>query len=157
MEAAQYVTLGLGREIFGIEVVSVREILDYRPITALPSAPTYLLGMIDVRGSTVPVLDLRVRLGLSRTEVTGQTRILVLEVHTGQGARLLGLVADRVYEVTELDHQIMEPPPEIGVRWRSDYIKGVGRRGEAFVIVFDLDRLLTSDETMLLALPQDAA
>lgn len=157
MEIGQFVTLGLGSETFGIDVSAVREILDYRVITALPNAPAFLLGMIDVRGSTVPVLDLRTKLGLPRVPATDQTRILVLTVDGKSGISLMGMVADRVYEVTELDRKTLEPPPEIGVRWRSDYIRGVGRRGEAFVIVFALEHLLSNDEKMLMDGARDAA
>lgn len=157
----QFVTLGLGQELFGIEVANVREILDFRSITPLPHAPDYLLGMIDVRGATVVVLDLRRKLGLPASQPTEHTRILVLEQEPAQeqssGSRLLGLVADRVCEVAELDGQAMEAPPEIGIKWRSDYIRGVGRRGDCFVVIFNLDRLLSSEESALLQTAQDAA
>jgi len=146
----QFVTLGIDGEIFGIEVTAVREILEVRPITRLPQCPPYLLGMIDVRGSTVPVIDLRSKLGLPSAANTEQTRILVLDIPGESGARVLGLLTDRVFEVTSLDEQVMQPPPDIGVRWRSDYIQGLGRRGDAFVVVFDLERLFSSHETALI-------
>jgi purine-binding chemotaxis protein CheW len=148
---SQFVTLALGAEVFGIEVDAVREILEFRPITSLAHAPPYLLGLIDVRGITVPVIDLRTKLGLPAIKADEHTRILVLEM-MAEGRRLqLGLVADRVFEVTDLDAHLLEPPPDIGIHWRSDYIKGIGRRGEAFVVVFDLDRLFSSEEAALLA------
>ncbi len=150
-EPAQYVTLGVDREIFAVEVEKVREILDMRPIARIPNAPAFLLGMIDVRGRGVPVIDLRVKLGLTETEATEQTRIVVLEVQLGVRALYLGLLADRVFEVTALDEQAMERPPELGIRWRSDYIRAIGRRNACFVIVFDLEHLLSSDEAALLA------
>jgi purine-binding chemotaxis protein CheW len=146
----QFVTLGIGTETFGIEVTAVREILEVRPITRLPQCPPYLLGMIDVRGSTVPVIDLRSKLGLPPTDASEHTRILVLDIPGDAGSRVLGLLTDRVFEVTSLDEQVMQPPPDIGVRWRSDYIKGLGRRGEAFVVVFNLQRLFSTDETALI-------
>jgi purine-binding chemotaxis protein CheW len=186
---AQYVTLGVDSEVFAVPVETVQEILDMRPISRLPHAPPYLLGMIDVRGRGVPVVDLRVKLGLAPAETTLATRIVVLELGvdtndgpgdgpgdghgsghgnghgdghgSGHGAPqpegrhvvVLGLVADRVFEVTALDAAAMERPPEIGVRWRSDYISGVGRRGEAFVIVLNLPRLFSTDEVPLLGPP----
>jgi len=146
----QFVTLGIGGEIFGIEVTAVREILEVRPITRLPQCPPYLLGVIDVRGSTVPVIDLRSKLGLPSVAATEQTRILVLDIVSEAGDRVLGLLTDRVFEVTSLDEQVMQAPPEIGVRWRSDYIRGLGRRGEAFVVVFNLERLFSTDEAALI-------
>lgn len=150
-EDTQLVTLGVGGEVFGIEVSAVREILDFQDITPLPYAPPYILGMINVRGSTVPVVDLRTKLNLPQVEATGFTRILVLEVQREERRLQLGLVADRVFEVAELDAAQMEPPPDIGVQWRSDYIKGVGRRGDSFVVVFDLERLFSGDEAVLIA------
>lgn len=145
-DGRQYVTLGIDRELFAVEVGGVREILDVPPIAGLPNAPPYLLGMIDVRGECVPVIDLRVKLGFPAAPHTAHTRILVLEVMI-EGRRLvIGLLTDRVFEVTPLDGNGVEAAPDIGVRWRSDYIKGVGRRGKDFVVVFDLSRLFSSDE-----------
>ncbi|MGQ9370640.1 chemotaxis protein CheW [Azospirillum sp. A39] len=154
--SSQYVTLGVDRDVFAVPVERVQEILDLRPIARLPHAPPFLLGMIDVRGRGVPVIDLRVRLGLPPAEPTVSTRILVLEVTVGGRELVLGLLADRVFEVTGLDGDRLEPPPQIGVRWRSDTIVGVGRRGDAFVTVFDLSRLFSADEASALAAPADA-
>lgn len=147
---SQFVTLGIDREVFAIGVEHVHEILDMRPISRIPNAPGYLMGMIDVRSRTVPVVDLRVRLGLPAIEDTTSTRIIVLDVRVGAVEMSLGLLADRVYEVTDLSEHALEPPPEIGIRWNSSYIKGVGRRGGSFVIVLDLEHLFASDEAALL-------
>lgn len=148
-DIAQYVTLGIDHELFAVEVEMVREILDMRPISRVPNTPAFVLGMVDVRGVGVPVLDLRVKLGLPPVPPTENTRILVLEVPIGGRLRPLGLVADRVLDVTGLEAH--EPPPEVGVRWRSDYIRAIGRRNGAFVIIFDLSCLLGSDEAALVA------
>jgi purine-binding chemotaxis protein CheW len=145
-EAAQYVTLGIDREIFAVPVDAVQEILDMREVTHLPHAPAYLLGIIDVRGRSVPVIDLRLKLGLPSVPATTDTRILVLDVSIEDRAAVVGLVADQVFEVTGLDAAQVEAPPDIGVRWRSDYIAGVGRRREAFVIVFDVARLFAAHD-----------
>lgn len=148
--AIQYVTLGVGEEVFAVEVTRVHEILDLVPVVRLPNAPAHVLGMIDVRRRAVPVVDLRVKLGLSPTVATEQSRILVLDVDVGGRTVVLGLLADRVYEVTDLADHAIEPPPDIGMRWRSDYIRGVGRRGPSFVIIFDLSRLFSEEEVPLL-------
>jgi purine-binding chemotaxis protein CheW len=142
----QFVTLGIDREIFAVPVETVLEILDMRELFRVPDAPAHLAGLIDVRGRAVPVIDLRVKLGLTAAAVTEGTRIMVLEVPIGGRQLVLGLVADRVYEVASLDGGRMEPPPEIGTKWRSEYIRGIGRRGDNFVVVFDLGRLFASDE-----------
>jgi purine-binding chemotaxis protein CheW len=157
-EAMQYVTLGIERDVFGIAVESVQEILDMREVSRLPHAPASLLGLIDVRGRAVPVMDLRRKLGLPPAATTPHTRILVLEVAVGGRELVLGLVADRVFEVTGLDQDGLAPPPEIGNAWRADCLRGVGRRGDAFVIVLDLARLFAGDELALLpSSPETAA
>lgn len=145
-ESGQVVTLGLGSEVFAVPVERVREILDLAPITHLPYAPPYLLGLVDVRGEGVPVVDLRLKLGLTAAEATTHTRIMVLECAIGGHELALGLLADRVYEVTGLDPAECAPSPDIGRRWRSDYIDRIGRRGGDFVIVLDLVRLFADDD-----------
>jgi purine-binding chemotaxis protein CheW len=157
VDAMQYVTLGIDQEVFGIPVASVQEILDMREVSRLPHAPAYLLGLIDVRGRSVPVIDLRRKLGLPPAPATSSTRILVLEVSVDGRDLVLGLVADRVFEVTGLDGDRLEPPPEIGSGWRSACVTGVGRRGEAFVVVFDTVRLFGGDDLALLGDSQPAA
>ncbi|KST58982.1 chemotaxis protein CheW [Methylobacterium sp. GXS13] len=152
----QYLTLGLDREIFGIAIESVHEILDYRPPAALPQAPPFLVGMIDVRGQSYPVIDLRTKLGLPAIDVTPATRIILLNIPMGAREMRVGFVADRVIEVAELDSAELEPAPDVGGRWRSTYIAGIGRRGEAFVVVFDLKALMAGDDPALL-LPSLAA
>ena len=155
-DTTQYVTLGLDREVFAVEVHRVREILDVPAIAKLPNGPAYLLGMIHVRGECVPVIDLRAKLGFAPAAQTAQTRILVLEVEVCGRALVIGLLADRVFEVTPLDGGTVDAPPDIGVRWRSEYIQGIGRRGDAFVVVFDLTRLFSSEDMALVA-PEAAA
>lgn len=148
-DAAQYVTMGIDGEIFAAEVERVREILDMRPVSRIPNAPAFMMGMIDVRGQGVVVIDLRVKLGLSAVAPTEDTRIVVLEVDVAGHTRLMGLVADKVFEVTPLAEQAFEAPPEVGIRWRSDYIRGISRHGGAFVIIFDLARLFSAEEVAL--------
>jgi purine-binding chemotaxis protein CheW len=148
-EKAQYVTLGIGDERFAIPVERVREILQLQPIARMPNAPACFLGMIDVRGQGVPVVDLRLKLGLERSQDSESTRIIVLQVAAEGRELTLGLKTDRVFEVTELDENHLEPPPEIGTRWRSDCISGVGRRNGAFVTVLDLGCLFAPSDVGL--------
>lgn len=152
----QYLTLGLGRETFGIDIENVQEILDYRMPASLPQAPAFLVGMIDVRGQSYPVVDLRIKLGLPPEAPTPATRIILLNVPMPGRALRVGFVADRVIEVTELDGTEMEAAPEVGGRWNARYIAGIGRRGEAFVVVFDLVALMDGDGPALAASPQAA-
>lgn len=145
-ERAQYVTLGVADELFAAPVEKVQEILDMRPIARLPQAPDTLLGMIDVRGQGIPVVDLRLTLGLPAAPDTENTRIIVLAL-TGQDADVrLGLRADRVFEVTILDDDALDPAPAVGGAWSGHCIAGIGRRNGRFVTVLDLERLLGSFE-----------
>ena len=150
----QFVTLGLGDELFAIPVALVREILDMQKPFLIPEAPAHLVGLIDVRGQAVPVIDLRRKLGLPAKAATAETRILVLAVPRDGSELALGLIADRVIEVTALDEGSLSSAPQIGTRWRSDYIQAIGRRNGGFVVVFDLARLLASDAAALLQTPE---
>ena len=147
----QYVAFGLGDEVFAAPVGLVREILTYHPPSRVPNGPDYLLGLTDVRGRGVPTADLRIRLGMAPTEPTLNTRILVLDIPLEDRTLSLGLVADRVFEVTAFTADQIEPSPDIGVKWRSDYISGVVRRDDGFVVLIDLPRLLSSTDTASLA------
>jgi purine-binding chemotaxis protein CheW len=113
-----------------------------RPISRLPHAPHFLLGMIDVRGSGYPIVDLRLKLELPSVPATDATRIIILDVPIEDRVVGVGFVADCVYEVTDIDESTMEAVPEVGGRWKSDYIAGIGRKGDKFVIIFDLARLM---------------
>jgi purine-binding chemotaxis protein CheW len=152
----QYVTLALGAELFAVPVDQVREILDYAPPFAIPESPAYVLGLTDVRGRATPTIDLRRKLGLAPLEPTAHTRILVVDIPLAQGALSVGLVADRVIEVAAFAAEEIEPAPEIGVRWRSDYIGGVVRRDGGFVVLFELARLMTSDDVAMIGAEQAA-
>lgn len=148
-EKAQYVTLGLNGELFAAPVSVVQEILDVQPIARLPQAPPNLLGMTDVRGEGIPVLDLRLTLGLPPADDTQNTRIVVLKVETAARSMTVGLRTDRVFEVTVLDGDTLDPPPDVTGAWREHVVLGIGRRNGAFVTVLDLDRLLTQAERPL--------
>lgn len=155
---AQFVTFSLGEEVFAVPVDVVREILDHEEAFKIPNGPDYLMGLRDVRGTGVPVIDLRLRLGLTKTVPTPHTRVLVLDVPIADRILSLGLVADRVYEVTPFRRDRIEGAPDIGARWPSDYIAGVVRRENGFVVIIDLARLLSQGEVAALsAAPRSAA
>lgn len=143
---SQYLTLGLAGETFGISIRNVREILDMRPISRLPHAPHFLLGMIDVRGSGYPIVDLRLKLDLPSVPPTDATRIIILDVPIEDRIVGVGFVADCVFEVTDIDESTTEPVPSVGGRWQSDYIARIGRKGDKFIIIFDLARLMSDAE-----------
>jgi purine-binding chemotaxis protein CheW len=143
-ERAQYVTLGVADDLFAAPVEKVQEILDMRPIARLPQTPETLLGMIDVRGQGIPVVDLRLTLGLPAAPDTENTRIIVLALAGQDADQRLGLRADRVFEVTILDDDALDPPPAVSGNWSGHCIAGIGRRNGRFVTVLDLERLLGS-------------
>lgn len=150
-DEAQFVTLGIEHETFAVPVDTVREIVEMRPMFRIPEAPPHVAGLIDIRGQAVPVIDLRVKLGLPAIAPTDATRILVLDVPM-RGRRLaLGLIADRVFEVAGIQRSAIGAPPDIGSGWQCDYIQGVARRGDRLVVIFDLSRLLSTDDAVLLA------
>ena len=150
-DEASFVTIGIDREVFAVPVETVLEILAMRPVFRIPEAPAHLKGLIDVRGRAVAVIDLRTKLGLPPVAADENTRIVVLDVAMPDRRLALGLVADRVFEVITLDKRQLEQPPDIGMRWHSDYIRGIGRRLDSFVVVLDLARLFSNDAVALMA------
>jgi len=142
----QYVTMGLGEDVVAAPVHRLMEILELRPISRLPQAPPNILGVIDVRGQGVLVVDLRTTIGLEASADTEDTRIVVLTPSEAESA-VLGLRVDRVFEVAVLDSENLEPPPFAG----TGCIKGIGRRSGKFVTVLDLDQLLHSERNLAAA------
>ncbi|MCJ2183963.1 chemotaxis protein CheW [Novosphingobium sp. 1949] len=151
----QVVEFAIGAEIFAVPVTLVREILDYAEPYHVPNGPGYFLGLTDVRGQGVPTVDFRRRLGLPGVEPTLATRILILDLPRGQGVLTLGVVIDRVLGVTGLEARAIESAPDIGVRWDSDYITGIVRREGGFLVIVDIARIFTEQDTGF-ALPDDA-
>lgn len=151
----QAVTFSIGAEVFAVPVEQVREILDYQETFRLPGAPEHFLGLIDVRGVGVPTIDLRLRLGLPRAEPTPLTRILILEVMRDGEIILLGLVIDRALVVSSFARESVEKAPDIGIRWRSDYITGVIRQDGGFVVLIDIAKVLTSQDAAMIGMSSD--
>jgi len=145
-QSAQYITFRLGDELFAINVAQVREVLDLTEITKVPTAPVYMRGVVNVRGSAIPVVDLRRRFGLPPTAETVNTRILVLELEIEGESAVLGGIADSVNEVIELDPAQINPPPTIAMRWRSEFIQGMGKYGDRFIIVLDINAVFSVAE-----------
>ena len=145
-ETRQYITFKLGDELFAIDVAQVREVLEVGQITKIPSAPEYMRGVINVRGQATPVVDLRLRFGLARGSDTVNTRIIVMELVLDGEATVLGGIADSVHEVIELEPGNIDPPPRIAMRWRTEFIEGMGRRGEDFIIILGVNAVFSSDD-----------
>ncbi len=148
-ESGQYLTFRLGDEMFSLNVAQVREILDLSTITKIPGTPDFMVGVINVRGSVVPVIDLHIQFGMPRTENTTETRIIVMELLLNGETTVLGALADSVHEVTELDSEQIEKPPKIGARWRTEFVKGIGRQDDRFIIILDIDQVFSEEELEL--------
>jgi purine-binding chemotaxis protein CheW len=146
----QYLTFGIDGETYGIAVAKVREVLEYIKPTKLPRTATFLKGLINVRDVGIPVVDLRVKFGLPEIEVSQDTAILVIEIEGAYGQLMIGAIADEVYEVIEIEHDKLEPPPRFGVKIDSQFIKNVGKRDDHFIIILDLDRAFSDDEAQKL-------
>ncbi|HVI51890.1 MAG TPA: chemotaxis protein CheW [Candidatus Sulfotelmatobacter sp.] len=141
----EILTLGLSGEAFALEAGIVSEILDLVPVTAVPNAPDHAPGLINVRGKVVPLVDLRVFLGMARNDDTIDTRIIVVETVLDGEPTIIGLLADKVYEVTEIDMQAIETTPKVGMTWPTEFIRGIGHRnGGDFLIVLDMDAIFAS-------------
>jgi purine-binding chemotaxis protein CheW len=148
-ETCQYMTFKLGDELFAINVAQVREVLEIPQITKVPTAPPYMRGVVNVRGQSIPVVDLRLRFGLPKTSETVQTRIIVMELQLDGEIAVLGGMADSVHEVIELEPGNINPPPKIAMRWRTEFIQGLGKRGDDFIIILDFNSVFSSDELTL--------
>ncbi len=142
----QYLTFQLGEEIFAIDVVNVREILEFNTVTKVPQTPDYMRGVINLRGSVVPVLDMRLKFGMSVTEKTINTCIVVVEVAMEDENVIIGALVDSVQEVFELDPASIEPAPRIGIQLRNGFIKGMGKKDDRFVIILDIERVFSQEE-----------
>jgi purine-binding chemotaxis protein CheW len=145
----QAVTFGLGDEIFALPVGLVREIRDYAPPSRIPSGPAWLIGLSDVRGSAIPTVDLRVRLGLAPATVSAATRILVVDIKVGGRTLPLALVVDIVKDVASFSAAEVGPVPDIGIQWSSEHIAGVMRQTDGFVLLLDAGSIFLHDDDML--------
>ena len=151
--SSQYVTFNLGKELYGVEVTRTREILSLTPVTKVPQTPTYLLGIINLRGQVVPVVDMRLKLGLLAGDETEDTCIIVVDVHVDGETITVGALADAVREVLDIRSDQIEPPPRLGTRLKTEFINGMGKVDEEFMILLNIDRIFNTDE---LALVHDA-
>jgi purine-binding chemotaxis protein CheW len=157
-EVRQYLTFKLEGEIFALDVGKVREILDYSNITKVPQTPEFMRGVINLRGSVVPVVDMRLKFNMPSQERTVDTCIIVVEINIDDEATILGALVDSVQEVFELEPAQIEPAPRIGTKLRTDFILGMGKREEQFVIILDIDKVFSSEELeMVHGLKEEAA
>ncbi len=149
METTQYLTFKLADEVFALDISKVREVLDFTTITKVPRTPEFMRGVINLRGTVVPVVDLRLKFSMSRTEKTVNTCIIITEVTVNGETTVLGALADSVQEVMDLGPGQIESAPKIGTAVYHDFIKGMGRYNEQFIIILDADKVFSADELAL--------
>jgi purine-binding chemotaxis protein CheW len=147
---AQYLTFSLGGEMFGVGILNVKEIIEYGSLTEIPMMPAFIRGVINLRGSVVPVIDLSARFGGKITEVGRRTCIVIVEVPDEDTRHDIGIVVDAVSEVLEIPGSEIEPPPSFGARIRADFIFGMGKVAGKFVILLEINRVLSVEEIALL-------
>jgi len=147
----QYLTFRLDAEAYGIDVSQVREVLDVINITRVPRTPDYMLGVINLRGSVVPVVDLRQRFGMPAIDQTRDTCIIVIEVKFGAELIVVGVLTDAVEEVLDINAGQVEPPPRLGAAVEVEFIRGMGKvNDESFVMLLDIDRIFSAEELEML-------
>jgi len=145
-ETVQYLTFKLDDETFAVDVAKVREILDFSTVTKVPQTPDFMRGVINLRGSVVPVVDMRLKFGMSETEKTVDTCIIVLEILLDNETAVVGALADSVQEVLELEPENIEPAPRIGTKLNTDFLVGMGKQNETFIMILNIDKVFTLDE-----------
>jgi len=145
-ETRQYLTFKLDEEVFAIDVAKVREVLDFTAITKIPRTPDFMSGVINLRGSVVPVVDLRLCFEMTKTNKTVNTCIVVVEVLLDGESTIIGALADSVEEVVDLEPEQIEPAPRIGTQVRADFIRGMGKRDTQFVMILDIDKVFSAEE-----------
>ena len=150
-EKETYLTFTLGEETFALQVANVREVLDLTDVTKVPRTPDFMRGVINLRGSVVPVVDMRIKFGLPAVQDTMDTCVIVVEVNLDGETTEIGALADSVQEVFELAESDIEPPPSIGMRLHTDFIKGMGKRENRFIIILDINKIFSVDELILVA------
>ena len=156
-EQNQYLTFSLDGEIFAIDVIKSREILDMTTITQVPQTPDYMLGVINLRSSVVPVIDMRLKFGMERIDQSIDSCIVVMEVTVEDESITVGVLVDSVQEVIDLNAEQIEPPPRIGTRLKTEFLRGMGNHNDKFVMILDIDKVFSSDEMSLVQNMKDVA
>jgi purine-binding chemotaxis protein CheW len=149
-EIQQYLTFMLGGEVFAIGILHIKEIIEYGQLTTVPMMPEFIRGVINLRGAVVPVVDLASRFGGKPSPITRRSCIVILELEADEETQVIGVVVDAVNEVLEIAGTDIEPPPSFGTRIRTDFIKGMGKVQEKFVIILNVNNVLSTEDLAIL-------
>jgi purine-binding chemotaxis protein CheW len=150
-EAHQYLTFALSGEMYAVGILNVKEIIEYGNLTEIPMMPAFIRGVINLRGAVVPVVDLAARFGGAASQIGKRTCIVIVEMQQDDTKQDLGIMVDAVSEVLEIPGSEIEPPPAFGAKIRADFIAGMGKVSGKFVILLDIQRVLSVDEMATLA------
>ncbi len=142
----QYLTFMLGEETFAANVIYIREVLEVLPVTKVPRTPKFILGVVNVRGNVVPVIDMRLKFDMSEQETTADSAIIVMEIYFDGEPVTIGALVDAVNEVLEIEKDKIEKPPRIGMRIGNEIIEGIGKHEDRFIIILNMNRLFAPDE-----------
>jgi purine-binding chemotaxis protein CheW len=145
-QTSQYLTFKLDKEVYALGITQVREVLDYTEITKVPGMPVFMRGIINLRDTVVPVIDLKLKFELPETQNTVDTCIIILDFIMGKESLLMGILADSVQEVLTLEPDQVEPAPRMGVGINPGFIKGIGKKDKKFTIILNLDKLFSTEE-----------
>lgn len=145
-DSAQYLTFRLGGEEYGVDILRVREIRGWSPVTRMPQSPPFVLGVLNLRGSIVPVVDMRLRFALDSAEYAPTTVTIVLSVQSAKGQKDVGIVVDAVSDVLQVQTASIKPAPDFGTAVSLEYISGLVSLESKMVMLLDVDRLITSEE-----------
>jgi purine-binding chemotaxis protein CheW len=147
----QYLTFMLGGEVYAMGILAIKEIIEYGNLTEIPRMPEFIRGVINLRGAVVPVVDLGARFGKRTTDITRRTCIVIIEVVQGEESHDIGVMVDAVNEVLEISAAEIEPAPSFGADIRADFIDGMGKIDDRFVVILDVNQVLSVDEMASLA------
>jgi purine-binding chemotaxis protein CheW len=142
----QYLTFTLDEEQYALKVSRVKEVLEFTTVTKVPKTQEFMRGVINLRGNVVPVVDLRLKFDMSETQKTVDTSIIVIEIMMQDEMVTLGVLADSVQEVIDLKEEVIEPAPKIGNKINADFIEGIGKQNEHFIIILDIDKIFSFEE-----------
>jgi len=146
LEVNQYLAFHLEKEVFAFDISRVREVLEFTAVTKVPQTPDMMKGVINLRGSVVPVVDLRIKFGMGETEKTVNTVIIIIEIELDKTSTMIGALVDSVKEVIDLDSEHIEQPPKIGTKLNTEFIKGMGKQDNQFLIILDIEKVFSSEE-----------
>ena len=154
-KTSQYLTFKLDNEIYAMDITTVREVLDITQITKVPQMPDFMCGVINLRGSVVPVVDLRLKFGLEKAASVREACIVIIEIILDDEETVLGILVDSVQEVINLEPEQIDPPPRIGTRLKTQFIKGMGKKDKEFIIILETAKVFSAEELAVVQTTDD--